>query len=185
MKPGLHTVANNLPAVTKAIRDLSYQRVMVGVPSTMASVGHSNPSNAELAYIHEHGAPEANIPARPFLGPGIKRVKGKLELYLRAAGKAALSGKPDEVLKRLHAAGLTASASARNVITEGIPPPLAARTVAGRIARRKSATWKRQKRAAVAANVAAGNAPGAGLFTPLIDTGALRASITYVIRRVR
>lgn len=185
MKPGLTTVTNNLPAVAKAIRELSYQRVMVGVPSTTASVGHSNPNNAQLAYLHEHGAPEANIPARPFLGPGIKRVRPQIELYLRAAGKAALSGKPEEVMKRLHAAGLTASASARNVITEGIPPPLAARTVEGRIARRKDAGWKRQKRAAVAANVAAGNAPGAGLFTPLLDTGALRASITYVIRRVR
>jgi hypothetical protein len=185
MKPGVRTIVNNMPKVTKAINDLSRQRVMVGVPSTTVNVGHSNPNNAQLAYIHEHGDPASHIPARPFLGPGIKRARGKIELYLRAAGKAALSGKPDEVLKRLHAAGLTASASARNVITEGIPPPLAAHTVEGRIARRKDAGWKSQKRAAVAANVAAGNAPGAGLFTPLIDTGALRASITYVIRKTK
>ena len=186
MKPGLHTIANNLPQVAKSIRELSRQRVMVGVPSTTANVGHSGAiNNAYLAYLHEHGAPEAHLPARPFLDPGIKRVRAKIELFLRAAGKAALSGKFEEVFKRMDDAGKTAATSARNVITEGIPPPLAARTVEGRIRRRKSASWKKQKRAAVAANVAAGLAPGAGLFTPLIDTGALRASITYVIRRVK
>ena len=96
MKPGLHTIANNLPQVAKSIRELSRQRVMVGVPSTTANVGHSGAiNNAYLAYLHEHGAPEAHLPARPFLVPGIKRVRPQIELYLRAAGKAALSGKSE------------------------------------------------------------------------------------------
>jgi hypothetical protein len=187
VRPGLTVVQNHLPAVAAAIRELSHQRVMVGVPSVNASVGRASgePSNADLAFWHDNGAPEANVPARPFSRPGILRARAKIEAMLRSAGKAALGGHPGQVMRWLHAAGLVASSSVRNYITEGIAPPLAASTVAGRIARRKSKPWRAKRKAAVAANVAAGLAPGAGLFTPLIDTGALRAAITYVVRRVR
>jgi hypothetical protein len=70
------------------------------------------------------------------------------------------------------------------VITEGIPPPLAAGTVERRIGRRKSKKWRADRRALVAANVDAGLAPGAGLFTPLIDSAQLLKSVSYVLRKV-
>lgn len=185
MKDGLHVLKDRSGALLDATRRLTQQQVMVGVPGETNFKGRSasEPSNAALAYVHDNGAPEANIPARPFMYPGIARARGAITEQLRAAGVDALDGNEAAVTARLHAAGLVAVAGIRAVIRAGIEPPLAASTVAKRIRRRASESWKAKRRAEVAANVTAGNAPGAGIFTPLIDTGALLASITYVLRK--
>jgi hypothetical protein len=185
IKPGINIMRDNVPEMVAAVRELTRQRVMVGVPDVNAGKGRQagEPNNATLAYIHDNGAPEANIPARPFMAPGIKRAKAPIEGAMKVAGAAALSGDATKVQRALHAAGIAAESSIKAVITEGIPPPLAPRTVEVRIARRADPKWRAKRRAAVRANVGAGKAPGEGLFTPLIDTGALRASITHVIRK--
>lgn len=185
MKDGLHVLKDRSGALLEATRTLTSQDVMVGVPGETNFKGRAagEPSNAALAYIHDNGAPEMNIPARPFMLTGIARARAGVTEQLRAAGLAALDGNAQAVTARLSAAGLVAVAGIQAVIRAGIPPPLAPSTVAGRIGRRASASWKAKRRAEVAANVAAGQAPGTGIFTPLIDTGALLASITYVIRK--
>ncbi len=184
MKDGVHLVKDRTSALIEATRGLTKQEVLVGVPGETNFKGREagEPSNAALAYVHDNGAPEANIPARPFMRPGMKQAQKAIVAQLESAGKAGIAGDSVKVTARLHAAGLAAVASIRAVITAGIPPPLAPSTVRGRIARRASATWRKKRRAEVAANVAAGAAPGEGIFTPLIDTGALRAAITHVIR---
>jgi hypothetical protein len=70
----------------------------------------------------------------------------------------------------------------RKKIVGGIPPPLAESTVRARIRRRKSKAWRAKRTAEVEANLAAGAAAGAGIFTPLIDTSNLLGAITYVVR---
>lgn len=184
MKDGVHLMADRTPALIEATRVLTRQEVLVGVPGETNFKGREagEPSNAALAYVHDNGEPAANIPARPFMRPGIKNAQPQILNQLRAAGVAALRGDSTKVTARLHAAGFAAVAGIRAVITAGIPPPLAPSTVADRIRHRKGATWRRKRRAEVAANVAAGAAPGEGIFTPLIDTGAMRAAITHVIR---
>jgi hypothetical protein len=184
VKDGVHVVQDRTKALIEATRVLTKQDVLVGVPGETNFKGREagEPSNADLAYVHDNGAPEANIPARPFMRPGMRAAKKQIVAQLKEAGKASLDGDSTKVTARLHAAGLAAVASIRRVITAGIPPPLAASTVEKRIARRASGTWRRKRRAEVAANVAADAAPGEGIFTPLIDTGALRAAITHVIR---
>lgn len=187
MPDGVHVTKDNVAGLVASVRELTKLRVMVGVPDVNADKGREpgDPyNNAQLAKIHDQGAPEVNIPARPFMGPGIAKARPQVEGWTRRAGVAALRGDAATVMRCMHAAGLAAVSAVQSVITAGIPPPLAESTVRARIARRSSANWKRKRRAAVAANVAAGKAPGEGLFTPLIDTGALRASITYVIRRL-
>ena len=187
MKSGVVTVIDKTAQFLRAIDGLVGTRVMVGVPSEKAlrTDGSDGPNNATLAYIHEHGAPEANIPARPFLAPGIERAKGDTVALLRVAGEKALDGNPAAVERQLHRVGLLNQASVRSVITEGIPPPLAESTIAGRIRRVKGA--KRQ--AKIAAELAAGTPASRqggeeGLFVPLVRTGQLRNSITYVLRKV-
>lgn len=185
MRDGVRLVRDRVPAFREALRVLTSQEVMVGVPGETNFKGRKagEPSNAALAYVHDQGAPESNIPARPFMTPGIADARPKIVDRLKSAGVAALDGNSAGVTSQLHAAGLAAVASIRAVIRAGIAPPLAASTVKRRIARRKSASWRAQRRAEVAANVAAGNAPGKGLFTPLIDTGALLSAITHVLRK--
>lgn len=68
------------------------KEVLIGIPMSTTERPDGEITNAELGYIHEYGAPEANIPARPFLIPGVESVKGKaLELmkksYYRGFGK--------------------------------------------------------------------------------------------------
>lgn len=187
MRDGLHVTKDNVAGLVASVRELTKLRVMVGVPDINANLGREpgdELNNAQIAKVQDQGAPEINIPARPFMAPGVKKAQTVVEGWTRRAGVAALAGDTATVMRCMHAAGLAAASAIKAVITVGIPPPLAPSTVAARIARRSSATWRRKRRAAVAANVEAGKSPGEGLFTPLIDTGALRASITYVIRRL-
>jgi hypothetical protein len=187
MKSGLTTVLDDTAKMFAGIELLTRSRVMVGVPAEKADrrdEGKTGLTNAALAYIHTNGAPEINLPPRPFLQPGIERAKSDIEGGLKNAGQLALAGNIAGVEKQLEAVGLLAVSSVRSVIVEGIPPPLAESTVERRIARRKSKKWRAERRAAVAANVAAGAAPGAGLFVPLVDTSQLLKSITHVLRKV-
>jgi hypothetical protein len=109
-------------------------------------------SNAELAMIHYSGAPEINLPARDFISPAINAVRDKVATRLQKAADAALDGDDKAVEKQLNAAGITAVNSIKSTITTGDFTPL------------KPATIKRK-----------------GSDHPLIDTGELLRSITYVI----
>lgn len=182
-KTGATTTVDKTAALWKAVSELTRNRVMVGVPDEGAGRKEGAITNAALAYIHENGAPEVNIPPRPFLKPTVRKEQAIIVKMMKSAGTIALSGKSP--LPTFNALGLKISSAVKRTITAGIPPPLAASTVAGRIGRRKSGTWRAKRRAMVAANVAANKAPGEGIFTPLIDTGSLRNSITYVIRRAK
>lgn len=180
---GVKVTKDNMKALAAAVEELTHYRVMVGVPDTKAGRKDGAISNAALAYIHENGAPEAGIPARPFLKPTVRAEQKTIQASLRDAGTTALSGKsPLPAFNRL---GLKVSSAVKTRITSNIPPPLALSTVEGRIRRRKSKKWRATKTAAVSSNVAAGQAPGAGLFTALVDTGQLRNSVTYVVRRTK
>jgi phage gpG-like protein len=143
---------------------LKGQEVLVGVPAEKAPRDAAEArgmeiTNAALAYIHNYGSPAANIPARPFMEPGIEEAKPEIGDGFQKAGVAALEGKSDVMMKSLHGIGIRASTSVRNKINEGIPPPLAASTIAARKRRGRTGT------------------------KPLVDTGAMRNSITYVVRK--
>ncbi len=135
-------------------------------------------TNAALGYIHDNGAPEANIPARPFMGPGIDRAQPKLEKIAEGMGRSALSSRDSKTIiqQGLHTMGLVAQSSIRGVINEGIDPPLADSTLRARAAKgRKGAEQELENRAK-------GMPAGKKLAKPLVDTGQLRNAVNYVIR---
>ena len=168
----LHLAVDNLGDLAKAIKVLTAEECLVGVPDVNAErrqlqleAGNKVPiNNASLAYIHDQGSPAANIPARPFMGPGITAASDAIEKRLMAAGEAALDGKPSTVHNNLEAAGLTAVSSIRRRIQSNIPPALKPGTIAGRNRRHKGRT--------------------SSSVTALIDTGAMLKSIAYVVRKV-
>jgi|SRR5215471_3641804 len=126
-------------------------------------------SNATLGYIHEHGAPSANIPARPWLGPGVEESRQQWVDYMRQAASAAMSLTNDSqgLMERgLHAAGMTAVSSTKRRIVDGLQPELSQVT----IDRRRARTPSRQARSA-------------DDTTPLVDTAQMLNSISYVIKR--
>jgi hypothetical protein len=167
MPPSNLTVKkDNFKQVEAAIKDLVSRRIMVGVPSKEAlrrpEPGETKPvNNAMLAYIHEHGCPACNIPARPFLEPTVAASKPVVVERLRAAAIEALKGRKTAVDQSLHALGLLVATAVKLKINTGPFQALAESTIAKRRARGRMGD------------------------KPLIDTGQLRNSISYVLRLTR
>lgn len=185
MKSYVKITRDAIPQLERTIKELADTRILVGIPHESAMSGREGSpiSNAALGYIHNFGEPSRNIPQREFMAPGIESVLPELTARLRGAAEAGLDGEPEKMQIQLQAVGLLAQNAIKKRIQGNIPPPLAYATVLGRIRRRKSATWRKKRRVEVDANLAAGRAPAAGLFTALIDTGSLINAITYVLRK--
>lgn len=151
-------------AVLAAIRELTSKEVLIGIPAegadrTPDTDEPNPPNNAVIGYRLEFGAPEDNLPPRPHLLPAVEEIEGKAVERLRKAGEQALSGKPEEAEKALHAVGLMGQSAVRAKITNGPFAPLS------------PVTLKRRK------------AKGRTGEKPLIDTGQLRRAHTYVVVR--
>ena len=188
-------VKDNSGAALKRINDLVKTRVGIGFPGDTAphvsADGKKSVSMALLGYVHEFGSPEKNIPARPFLVPGIESIKHDIADQLVRGAKAALLGDATAADTTFHAIGLMAQAACRKKIDEGGFAPLSERTIRERAERRYKDTGK-----------LVGNAPNrdarsflklkaqgvptevlndAGFAKPLIDTGQLKQAINYVV----
>src|SRR5580698_4403862 len=145
-------VADHVAEVAAGIHLLASTKVMVGVPADKSERKNGTINNAALAFIHDKGAPEANIPPRPFMVPGIEKVQDKIVEGLVEAGKIALDGKPAGVERQFIRVGMVARDSIKERINSNIPPPLALSTVLGRIRRRKGLKYRADKRQAVDKN---------------------------------
>lgn len=189
MKKGSGVQVNKIKLpeeVVKAIGDLASSEVLVGFPAATTTrkkdpedeAGERELTNAALGYIHDNGAPEANIPARPFMRPGIGVAKPKLIKIAQNMGKQALTSKdPRLVIEQgFHMMGLVAQSAIRGVINAGVDPPLSDATLRARAAKgRKGAKQE-------LANRAKGLPPGKSLAKPLVDTAQLRNAVNYAIR---
>lgn len=126
--------------VYAGVKALSAKRVLIGYPAETAlrkpEPGEkSEPlSNAAIAYIMEYGAPEANIPARPTLVPGVEAIAQKASDRFKATAKKALDGDRADFDKALGQIGLIAVASVRDKIVTGAHTPLADSTLRKRAA---------------------------------------------------
>lgn len=153
--------SSKMGEILARVRAMSKKRCLVGIPSSAAARDDgSTINNAEIGFINEFGSPEANIPPRPHLVPGVRRAQHDVIDILEAGGRAVLTGHQTDVGQSLEKAGLVSVSSVKNLIISGIAPPLAPATVA---ARRK------------------GDDEDSGA-TPLIDTGNYIAHLTYVVR---
>lgn len=131
--------------------------VLVGIPQAKNSRPRDKIGNAALMYIHTHGSPLQNIPARPVIEPAIAAT-GNREVIageLKEAAKETLEQHPQLAVQHLKAAGTAGSNASKAWFTDPRNnwAPNSPETI-----RRK------------------------GSNRPLIDTGALRRSITWVIR---
>lgn len=157
-----------------------HTEVLVGIPRSTAMRPGDEISNAEIAYINEHGDPARRIPPRPFMEPGLQRCRDKVrEAMAQGVQQLGTGGTLRPAAERV---GLICQASIRNVFTDNNWKPLSPRTIMARAQRTvskhkgfadKSARAQQgmlQRELARRAN-----------DRPLIDTGALRQSITYVV----
>lgn len=151
---------DKLAQVLATMAQLVKKDVLVGIPDSAPEREEDTPlSNAQIGYILDNGSPKANIPARPFLVPGVENVQPEIVEDFRGGAKAALDGNAAGVERSLVRAGLRAQNSVRSKIQDGPFEALAPRTLVDR--KKRGRTGEK----------------------PLLDTGQLRNSVTYVVRK--
>lgn len=168
-----------LTAAVQGVTAIAQSEILVGVPEEKTDRPDEEITNAALAYIHDNGSPEEGIPQREFMRPGIKDAETDIERYLSGGMRAALRGNIVAAEGQMHGAGLTAQSAIRNKIDEGIPPPIADATLRARLAKHKGRKGEKLE----LDRRARGLDPSMVLAVPLIDTGEMRKSIAYVIRK--
>ena len=156
------TTTDRTAQIQQALKDLGEMDVLVGIPQEKTTRPGDPVTNAELAFIHTNGSPIRNIPARPFIEPAIEDDRENIASLMSEAIQAALNGNMLEANQKLEQAGMRGQAV--------------------------SQAWFEDK----GKNKWLGNSPGTKARKlkkrstepkPLIDTGEMRKSITYVIRR--
>ncbi len=170
---------DNVKSILAAIRDLTSKRVMIGIPAENAERPDSEVTNALIGYVLETGAPERNLPARPFLVPGVEAITETATTRLKRAGISALQGNPSDANNQLVAIGLLGAGSVKDKMDTGPFAPLADATLENRVSKKGGS---QVGAAEELASRKAGNPPGTDLAQPLIDTGNLQNSVTYVVR---
>jgi hypothetical protein len=140
--------------------------VKVGIPA-----GKKYPDGTSIGYIaaiQEYGAPEVNIPPRPFMRL-TRAAKAREWAKLMGEGAEAVVQERISLDGMLDAVGAVAAADIVQTIANRVAPPLAPSTIAARIRRAKRANpkWFGVKQMPVT------------ISQPLNDTGALIAHIGY------
>jgi len=179
----VHTVSGT-PDLMGAIMALTKSEVLVGIPKEKAARGGEPVNNAQLAYIHEFGSPANNIPARPFIHPGIRKAKQQIIGLMRSGAESAIRNQDRQAATTiLEKVGMVARNAVVREITNPSPPfaPLQPSTIRARL--RKTAGGRRKLRDLKKRGTDLYAWGAAGNIKPLIDTAQLRAAITYVVRK--
>lgn len=146
-----------------------YLKLSIGIPAAVGSQLHKAddskekrlPTLLEVATWQEFGVP-GRIPQRSFIREGFDEYYHDFQAQIINLMKGVTKDKVDED-KVLDILGLYAVGKLQKRMADGIAPQLAPSTVAHRQSPR--------------------NTDGSKTPTPLIDTGQLRSSITYVLKR--
>lgn len=152
------TVAKSGPGLAQIAADLKRLKssdVLVGIPAPKAQRKGEPVNNAGLLFIHTNGSTLRNIPPRPVLEPAIAANLKTITPHLAEAAGSVTDRHPEKAERELRKAGTAAMNAAKR--------------------------WFSDPR-----NGWAENAPSTirakGSDKPLIDTGSLRRSITFVVR---
>ena len=127
-----------LDNLIKIIEAMNKKHCYVGIPKKDNKRenpdGSTSPiGNAALAYIHEHGSMAQHIPARPFMRPGVRKVKDRITAIMADGAQVAVERNDPEIIdKMLRKVGTIVAGSMQETINAGIPPPLSPLTVAKR-----------------------------------------------------
>ena len=128
--------------------------VAIGFPEDTAARDTGEINNPTLAAILEHGSPANNLPARPFLESGLETGKDRLSRIMELGIRRTLDGDSDGIAWALESAGVEGASLVQRKMIQGPFAPNAPSTI------------KRK-----------------GSSRPLIDTGQLRQSVSYVVRQ--
>lgn len=139
------------------LSQLKKRRIYVGIPQNESSRKGEPINNAELLFIHTNGSPIKGIPARPVLEPAINEHKERISASFKEIYAATAVNNQSERERAIHRTGLIAQNACREWFTN------------------PKNNWSPNNPATIRRK---------GSDRPLIDTGELRKSITYVVRDV-
>jgi hypothetical protein len=181
------TTKGDASILNKIMADISKLEVYIGIPEEQASRGDESINNAELAYIHTHGIRAASMrqemqpamdagkpysaayemyiqshgsplwqsPPRPIIEPAIKKHQNEIASELAMAAKLSLNGDREGAIRQLKAVGEYAAGEVQSYFDD------------------PENGWPKNSPSTIKAK---------GSDRPLIDTGALRQSITHVVK---
>ncbi len=181
------TSGNGLDSLKKALNTLKDRRVLVGIPEAQdkphgkaQDKSQDNLTNVQLAFLMTNGSPLNRIPPRPFLEPAFNEPEAKriIAREMRGAFLAAANGDESGVETALERAGIAGQNAVKDYMVSGNFVPNAEITIKGgwMRSRKLTITSKKGKLYGKAFKV-----KGKGSDKPLIDTGNLQGSITYVV----
>lgn len=129
-------------------------KIEVGIPAETDAAHAGGTMNSELLYLHCNGSPANNIPPRNVLKAGLGEDGAQKEMkkLIRSGMLKAVLGNVEGARAQYEKAGMAGAAAVQAQFGK-IPPPNAPATVARK-----------------------------GSSATLIDTGALRDAITYIVR---
>jgi len=187
MKSGMSIVSDKLGKFQKSLSALMVAKVLVGVPAKNAERDDENDepgpiNNAAIGYLMENGSPEKNIPARPFLIPGVKDAQKQIAEVLQGGTINALSGNEAGFTRSLKEAGQIAASSVQNKIDSGPFAPLSDRTLRERARKQVVSGGTKADRESAKEALKSGDYSDVNA-KPLIDTGQLLRSISFIIRK--
>lgn len=158
MKPTVNVSSSvgGLAKMKAELAKLSRKHVYVGVPEDKSARKKGVVTNAQLMYLHSNGSALQGIPARPIIEPAIEAPDNKalIAKQLGAAARATLDAKPDEANDSLELAGMQGRDASVNWFTD------------------PRNNWAPNSPVTIARK---------GSDRPLIDTGELRRSLTYLV----
>ena len=164
-KSGFKVTYDGMKKFAEDMKAFKAKEILVGIPEDKSARKDDDEdedetvTNAQLGYIHNYGSPARNIPARPFMEPGIKHIQKEIvDEFKHTARQVFVSG-ADALTEGYNRVGILAQNSVKKVIVnqEGFKG-LEDKTIEAR----KAKGFKGKK--------------------ALIRTGQLLNSITYVIR---
>ena len=144
-----------MKALKQRLQEIARKQVYVGVPEDKTA-RNDEMTNAGLVYLHTNGSALAGEPARPIIEPAIRARDNhdRITAELKRAAQAALDDDPAESAERLNRAGLLGANAAKRWFTD------------------PRNNWAPNSPATIARK---------GSDSPLIDTGQMRRSITYLV----
>lgn len=155
MKPTIKAKSSGSDAGLKAaLAQIKKSQVLVGIPEDKAARKEGQIGNAALLFIHTNGSPLQHIPARPVIEPAIEAHKPEITQELKEAAAGYLDHNSQAAMRHLRRAGM--------------------------LGRNAAISWFTDPRNAWAANSPL-TVARKGSDRPLLDTGQLRRSLTYIV----
>lgn len=167
VKPTIKTIGGErLASLLQGIKNKKGHEIAVEIGFFESAKYPDGTSVPYVASIHEFGAPNRNIPPRPFFRNCLDKIEASTMAIVRAEIDPMTMTVENDTIRRV---GIAAAGILRQSIVDLDKPPLAEST----IARRKAAGKGKRRNKKFA------------MFNPLIDTGTLRRSVTWRTRHTK